>query len=253
MQIVGPVTNVAFLAALAGHPAFATGEIDTGFIRPPPPRPIVEPGPVPPRLLALACLDILLRREDEARAQARQSADPNSPWHRTDGWRLNDDNHHVLSFRDAKHLSRRSSTTKTAAFCSICPTTALRSLRGERDSAGDLLADDDARLCASVIRAGEAITVISGGDGHTLTIEDPAARAELSEPATGSLRAPMPGRVVAVNVDPGTMLAGEDPRRTRSHEDGARHHRAGPPHRRQRSLRARRSGRGRRRTGGLRR
>ncbi len=209
VQIVGPVTNVAFLSALAGHPAFATGEIDTGFI----PRYrhdlVVEPGPVPPRYLALACLDILLRREDEAREQARQSADPHSPWHRTDGWRLNDDNHHVLAFRDGEALVEAVVHYQNGGLLLDLPgDDPPIVVRGERDGAGDLVADiDGARLRATVIRVGEAITVISGGVGHTLTVEDPAARAELREPAAGSLRASMPGRVVAVHVKPGDNVS----------------------------------------------
>ncbi|HSO43704.1 MAG TPA: biotin carboxylase N-terminal domain-containing protein, partial [Rhodospirillales bacterium] len=102
VQIVGPVTNVTFLSSVAGHPAFTAGDIDTGFI--PRHRHDLVPasGPVPRRLLALACLDVLLRREEEAREAAWRSADPYSPWHRTDGWRLNEDNHHVLAFRDGE-------------------------------------------------------------------------------------------------------------------------------------------------------
>jgi 3-methylcrotonyl-CoA carboxylase alpha subunit len=31
-QVVGVSTNIAFLRALAGHPAFVAGEVETGFI-----------------------------------------------------------------------------------------------------------------------------------------------------------------------------------------------------------------------------
>ncbi len=209
VQIVGPVTNVAFLSALAGHPAFAAGEIDTGFIAHHRHDLIAEPGPVPPRHLALACLDILLRRDDEAREQARQSADPHSPWHRTDGWRLNDDNHHFLAFRDGEAPVEVIVHYRNGGLLLDLPDAGGPVVvLGERDGASDLVADiDGARLRATVIRVGEAITVISGGVGHTLAVEDPAARAELREPAAGSLRASMPGRVVAVHVEPGDSVS----------------------------------------------
>ena len=38
-------------------------------------------------------------------------------------------------------------------------------------------------------------------------IEDPAARADLSEPVAGDLRAPMPGRLIAVHVAPGDSVS----------------------------------------------
>jgi 3-methylcrotonyl-CoA carboxylase alpha subunit len=208
VQIAGPVTNVAFLAALAGHPAFAAGEVDTGFI----PRHrhdlIAPPGPVPPRLLALASLDVLLRREEEARDAARRSADPYSPWHRTDGWRLNEDNHHVLAFRDGDAVVEVTVHYRRDGLLLELPgASAPVRARGERDAAGDLAADiDGVRIKATVIRAGETITVISGGLSHGLLIEDPAARAELREPQASTLRAPMPGRLVAVHVAPGERV-----------------------------------------------
>ncbi|MBL8658813.1 MAG: ATP-grasp domain-containing protein [Rhodospirillales bacterium] len=208
VQIVGPVTNAAFLSAISAHPAFAAGDIDTGFIARHRDALIVGPGRVPPRHLAFACLHILLRREDEAREQARQSADPCSPWHRTDGWRLNDDNHHVLTFRDGDALVEAIVHYRDGGWLLELPGTGAPVVaRGQCDATGELLADiDGVRLRATVIRVGEAITVFSDGSGHTLAVEDPAARAELREPAPGSLRAAMPGRIVAVQVAAGDRV-----------------------------------------------
>ncbi len=208
-QIVGPLTNVGFLAAVAGHPAFAAGEIDTGFIERHRRDLIAAPGPVPPRLLALACLDVLLRREDEARAQASRSADPYSPWHRTDGWRLNDDNHHVLAFRDGDRLIEATVHYHAGGLLLELPgAPGPVVISGERDCSGDLVASiDGVRLKATVIRAGEVVAIMCGGTSHMLIVDDPAARAELREPAAGSLTAPMPGRLVAVHVVPGAVVS----------------------------------------------
>lgn len=209
VQIVGPATNVAFLAAIAGHAAFAAGEVDTDFI----PRHrndlLGAAGAVPPRLLAFACLDVLLRREDEARAVARRSGDPYSPWHRTDGWRLNEDNHHVLAFLDGEAAVQAVVHYRRDGLLLELPGAAgpVRA-RGERDEAGDLVADiDGVRSKATVIRTGDAITIISAGISHELKVDDPAARAELREPQASTLRAPMPGRLVAAHVVPGDRVS----------------------------------------------
>ena len=209
VQIAGPANNVAFLATISGHPAFAAGEVDTGFI----PRHrhdlIARPGPVPPRLLAFACLDVLLRREDEARSAANRSDDPYSPWHRTDGWRLNEDNHHVLAFRDGEAAIEAIVHYRRDGLLLELPGAAgpVRA-RGERDACGDLVADIDGVHCkATVVRTGDAITVISAGASHELAIDDPIAQAELREPHASALRAPMPGRLVAAHVAPGDRVS----------------------------------------------
>jgi 3-methylcrotonyl-CoA carboxylase alpha subunit len=166
-------------------------------------------GPVPPRLLALACLDVLLRREEEARAAARASADPFSPWHRTDGWRLNEDNHHVLAFRDGEAAIEAIVHYRRDGLLLELPGAAAPvRARGERDPAGDLVADvDGVRSKATVIRSGNAITVIAAGISHELILDDPAVRAELREPQASTLRAPMPGRLVAAHVAPGDRVS----------------------------------------------
>ncbi|MDZ3837643.1 MAG: biotin carboxylase N-terminal domain-containing protein [Rhodospirillales bacterium] len=209
VEIAGAITNAGFLAAIAGHPAFAAGEIDTGFIPRHRHELIPAAGPVPPRLLALACLDVLLRREEEARAAARASADPFSPWHRTDGWRLNEDNHHVLAFRDGEAAVEAIVHYRRDGLLLELPGAAapVRAW-GERDPAGDLVADvDGVRNKATVIRSGDAITVIAAGVSHELILDDPAARAELREPQASTLRAPMPGRLVAAHVAPGDRVS----------------------------------------------
>ena len=76
---VGPKTNRSFLARLIGHPAFRTGDIDTGFIE----RHLEDLAPiteVPDRLLALAAL---------AAATPREKPDMSSPWTALGPWRLN--------------------------------------------------------------------------------------------------------------------------------------------------------------------
>jgi 3-methylcrotonyl-CoA carboxylase alpha subunit len=209
VEIAGAITNVGFLAALAGHPAFAAGKVDTGFISRHRLELIPAAGPVPSRLLAFACLDVLLRREEEATAAARASADPFSPWHRTDGWRLNEDNHHVLAFRDGETATRAIVHYRRDRLLLELPG-AERPVRAraERAAGGDLIADiAGVRGKATVIRTGDTVTVIAAGLSHALTIDDPAARAELREPHASTLRAPMPGRLVAVHVAPGDRVS----------------------------------------------
>jgi 3-methylcrotonyl-CoA carboxylase alpha subunit len=209
VQVVGPKTNLAFLAAVAGHPAFALGDVDTRFIERHRHDLLPEPLPASPRFLALATLDVLKRREAEARAQAARSTDPHSPWQLTDGWRLNEDNHHRLVFLEGDDRREVVVHFRGAGYLFDVPGGEGKlAASGELDDAGDLLADlGGVRLKATVVRDEGRITVIAGGASHTLTLDDPAARAGEREVRPGSLKAPMPGRVIAVSARSGDQVA----------------------------------------------
>lgn len=207
-QVVGPVTNRAFLSAIAAHPAFASADVDTRFIERHRHDLLPERAAVSPRHLALATLAVLLSRDREAQALARRSADPFSPWHLTNGWRLNEDNHHVIAFMDGQ--TRLEVTVHYRAHGVLVDLPGAdqpMAVAGELDDAGDLIADlGGIHIKATIVRTGEALTVIAGGVSHRLVLHDEAARAELQEAATGSLKSPMPGRVVRVAVHAGDRV-----------------------------------------------
>ena len=205
-QVVGVTTNIGFLERVAAHSAYAAGELDTGFIERHRAGLFPDPRPATDRTLALACLDVLLRRAEEAKRAACASRDPYSPWHLTSGWRLNFDNHHYLHLLDGER--------KILVTVHYCPEGYLLDLpegallvRGERDAAGDLLADlGGARLKATVVRHGNVLTVMEQQGSHTLAVHDPYALTGEVEETGGRLTAPMPGKVVAVMVEAGERV-----------------------------------------------
>ncbi|WP_298439902.1 acetyl/propionyl/methylcrotonyl-CoA carboxylase subunit alpha [Geobacter sp.] len=206
-QVVGVTTNIGFLGSVAAHPAFAAGDLDTGFIERHRSDLFPDPRPASDRTLALASLDLLLRRAEEAKRAAAASPDPHSPWHQTSGWRLNFDNHHYLHFRDGEEVVTVTVHYRPEGYLLELPGGELL-VRGELDAAGDLLADlGGARVKATVVRHGATLTIMKGGQSHTLAIHDPHALSGDEEGAGGRLTAPMPGKVVAVMVEPGEKVA----------------------------------------------
>ena len=205
-QVVGVTTNVGFLGNVAAHAAFAAGDLDTGFIGRHREELFPAAGPAQDRTLALAALDVLLRREEEATRAASRSTDPFSPWNRTGGWRLNCDNHHDLHFLDGEAVVSVTAHYGSGGYRLDLPAGSVTA-RGQLDHGGDLLADlDGTRVRATVVRHGNTLTIMEHGKSHTLVIHDPYAPTDEEEGAGGRLTAPMPGKVVAIMVRAGERV-----------------------------------------------
>ncbi|MCC7048636.1 MAG: biotin/lipoyl-binding protein [Alphaproteobacteria bacterium] len=209
-QALGPATNIAFLHAVASHPAYGSGEVDTGFIgryR----ADLIKPlPPASDRELALATLGLLLARRDEARRQAARSRDPWSPWHATDGWRLNGDSYHRRMFRDPAR-DDAAPVAVTAHFGGdgfvLDVNEAKIAARGTMDPDGTIKAVlNGMHVTATVLRQGQAVVLIQGARMRRLEIVDPLAGAEDRGADTGRLQAPMPGKVTMVHVQAGAAV-----------------------------------------------
>jgi 3-methylcrotonyl-CoA carboxylase alpha subunit len=205
-HVVGVTTNIGFLERIAAHPAFAEADLDTAFIERHRAELFPDTCQASDRTFALAALDVLLRRAEEAAAAAKESGDPFSPWHGTSGWRLNFDNHHYLHFVDGERTVTVTVHYRPDGWLLELPGGTLDA-RGKRDAAGDLFADlGGIREKATVVRNGNTLTVMEQGESHILAFHDPYALTGEEEGTVGSLVAPMPGKVVAVLVAQGDKV-----------------------------------------------
>jgi 3-methylcrotonyl-CoA carboxylase alpha subunit len=84
--VLGVVTNLARLRTIVEHPAFAAGDLHTGFIE----EHLQElvPSPCPP-LEAIAAAAAVLSRGSSARVGARRLAP--DPWASLGAWRLGEE------------------------------------------------------------------------------------------------------------------------------------------------------------------
>ncbi|MEO8443574.1 MAG: acetyl-CoA carboxylase biotin carboxylase subunit [Gammaproteobacteria bacterium] len=175
--LVGLRTNRDFLAALMAHPAFASGRVDTGFIERHR-QALLQPAPAVPDAETILGLAAAAWQRSRAERLAAASADPHSPWHDTGGWRLN--------------LPPEGRLDGPAVF-----------------------GDDGVVLEATIDGHRRHITVVS--DGETVTLLEAGCCSRLPHPgraaldaarmvSPGGLRAPMPGRVVAVHATPGASV-----------------------------------------------
>ncbi len=205
-EVVGLPTNRAFLQAIAGHPAFAAADLDTGFIERFAADLLPPPAPVDDRTVALAALAVLL---EEARASAASAdpADAFSPWGLAPGWRLNRAAYVDLTFDDRGARIAVRAHYRTDGFTLDLPDRAM-TVSGTVAADGTLVARlDGVRLKARVVRSGTRLTVFAGGAERMVEFIDPRIASIEATGTAGRLVAPMPGTVIRVAVSPGQTVA----------------------------------------------
>ncbi|MGH8231642.1 MAG: acetyl/propionyl/methylcrotonyl-CoA carboxylase subunit alpha [Steroidobacteraceae bacterium] len=208
VRIAGVGNNVMFLRRLAACDAFERGTIDTGFIER---EPALIAGGVSapnPRALAAAALWTVWR--ETADAQAR------SPWDRADGWRVNGHLTRTLEFEPiGPGVPVAASALPASAVVVEYVPGAYRIGIGERIAAASLHAEGDDWYHLSwgeegvrlqLLADGDCLQLSLGADQLRLRRRDPLASAGGAFAAEGSLAAPMPGRVIAQLIAPGSAV-----------------------------------------------
>jgi len=200
-EVVGPHTNVEFLHRLVTCEPFASADLDTGLIErnhdalfSPQQKPVRE-------ALALACA-ALLGREGGAAHGA-------SPWHALSHWRLNSGFAQSLSWRDVESdtafavAHTHDGGEETLAYAGHAARYTW--WRGEgADEYGATIGDK--RVTGRVFIDGDVFHVFCLGTAMAFEWQNLLAHAADAEHGEGRLTAPMPGKVIAVLVEPGAVV-----------------------------------------------
>jgi 3-methylcrotonyl-CoA carboxylase alpha subunit len=209
--ILGLKTNLGFLARLAGHPGFATGMPDTGFILRHAAELCGSPGSAPDLALAAAALIRLAGRAEAAGRAAAAAGDPYSPWARSDGWRLAGRSRQQIVLRDGAE-ERGVLATAEAAGWRLEIDGRVCSAIAERLPDGSLrIALDGLQRRVVVLDDGAELAVFADGESWSLVEIDLFAARPGEEAAAGRLTSPMPGRVVRLCVAAGDRVRRGDP------------------------------------------
>ena len=198
-HVVGLANNVDFLTRLMDNESFAAANLDTGLIEreraqlfPPPDATAAR------EALAAACTRILL---DDAAAAG------SDPWSHASGWRLNTTYTRRVEFASgAGAVAADIEYARDGAFV-LHEAGAAHPLRVGA-TAGTQLAFrlDDQTLAVDAVRDGDDIHVFANGRHRVLTVLDAISHAGEGE-SEGRLAAPMPGKVIAVQVKNGAQVA----------------------------------------------
>ncbi|MBU0750942.1 MAG: acetyl/propionyl/methylcrotonyl-CoA carboxylase subunit alpha [Gammaproteobacteria bacterium] len=208
-RVVGVANNVDFLSRLVACPAFTAADLDTGLIEREQDFLFPQAAEVPREAWLACALAELLREALAARAAARAAADPHSPWHLRDGWRVNSAARRTLLFR---HGDVEKSVTVTYAGGEPRlefdgRTTAVSGQLGRGAARNELRIDlGGTQLSATVVAAGERRHVFLHGRTHVLVAVDPLHHAGEGGGHDAGLTAPMPGKVIALLSAPGVRV-----------------------------------------------
>lgn len=210
-DIRGPKSNIGFLEALVRHPSVVEGTIDTGYLDRALDEVLATATPPPAPLLALAAAAVLLREEEAMRANAAAGPDPTSPWAIADGWRLGHGGARrlVLEAAGQPHVlnARGHGGDYTIALDGEASAIRVEGLRLEQDGRAS------ARIDGRGVRARAQV------DADTVLLHDGTQRwligrlgayafaGQTGAGGEGTLKAPMPGRVVLMKVAAGDLVA----------------------------------------------
>ncbi|HYQ38958.1 MAG TPA: acetyl/propionyl/methylcrotonyl-CoA carboxylase subunit alpha [Pseudomonas sp.] len=181
----GVKTNLAFLRRVLAHPAFASAELDTGFIPRHQAQLLPPVGELPESFWQLAASAWV-----QSEAARVRGDDRHSPWSAAAGWRAGLPSETDLALRcgDAQQVVR------------LRPASAPKArLDGEQL----VVETDGLRRQYPAIRRGASLYLGWAGELHEVQAVDPIAEAEASHQAHGGLTAPMNGSIVRVLVEAG--------------------------------------------------
>jgi 3-methylcrotonyl-CoA carboxylase alpha subunit len=208
-EVAGVTTNVAFLRRVVASRAFAAAELDTGLIERNRAE-LLQKEQTTNEILIAAAFAELGEEERAARERAAASADPHSPWHRVDGWRLNEDSHHDLVFLDgeARHAVR---LLFLESGLRVTVDGKSHALSGEPLPDGRLLVRLDGRAFkARAVRDGRDWHIFCEGEQRRLSLKPELAGVD-ADARTGSLAAPMPGKIIQVMIAAGAKVSKGQP------------------------------------------
>jgi 3-methylcrotonyl-CoA carboxylase alpha subunit len=198
--VFGVANNLALLRAIAAHPAFAAGDVDTGFVDRE--LAVLTEGRTPPQeaVLLAASLALAGRRAPQGAAA--------SPWSQADGWRAGGTPGQAIGLRAPGF--RRWRASRHGAELELAGDG--ETIRGRVSDLGALRFAVDAGAGPrelEVIRDQDRLQIV--GDDATEIGLAPAWPFERSaEDADAHPSSPLPGRVVELRVKPGDAVARGD-------------------------------------------
>jgi 3-methylcrotonyl-CoA carboxylase alpha subunit len=213
-EVVGVATNAQLLKALCSHPAFVSGEVDTGFIERHREALFAKAYAIDDRTLAVATLARIAEWREAGEAAARSSGDPWSPWNRQDAFRLLDEGHDEVRWKEGDREvaivvhRRRDGGVRLELPGGIVDAHVRRNEDGRL-----AIRFGDETFVATVVRRqtadGADYTLFADGASRRLHLVDPLDVTQYETAGSGeaSVRSPLPGRIIDLKVKAGDRVS----------------------------------------------
>jgi 3-methylcrotonyl-CoA carboxylase alpha subunit len=221
LELGGMVTNLDFLRTVIAHPRFIEGGFSTKFLTDHGDEVLAKPDSLPSEVLILAAVSVLLERRDASKNAAARTAEPDSPWSDTSGWRMNLDYRDEIAFtldgeRHAVSVEIPAGAARDKGILYQCT---LQSTIGHSVHEVSHCKQSDQRVQALV--NGRMMQAVVMFNGHRAEVLTPQARYVLEleirlepsheeEGGSGRITAMMPGKVIHVAVAQGDVVAKDD-------------------------------------------
>jgi 3-methylcrotonyl-CoA carboxylase alpha subunit len=208
-EVVGVTTNAALLKALCSHPAFVGGEVDTGFIERHREELFAKAGTADDRAFAVATLARI----------AEWTSTSDDPWDQKNGFRLLETGHDEVRWKDGERdvavIVRR---PRNGMLSLELPGGAVEAnVRHSDNGRLEIRLGNDTFTAAVVRRAandgGIDYTLFADGGSHRLRLVDPldVTQYEAVASGEGSVRSPLPGKIIDLRVKPGDTVSRGQP------------------------------------------
>ncbi|TQV87550.1 acetyl/propionyl/methylcrotonyl-CoA carboxylase subunit alpha [Aliikangiella coralliicola] len=206
-HVAGLTTNIEFLHHLASNDSFNNADLDTHFLDKHGEELTTADSSVADEILAAAALHVMLKQADK---QSGDRVDPYSPWNETSGWRLNEDNHHLIEL-----LHDNNQYTVTAHFRNeglLRNKGFLLEIGGKELVASGYLDGnrlhidlDGHQSTVNLAESDNQLVIFKNAKSWELEVKDNSL-VNLDQDTQANLTAPMPGTVIDVLVNPGDTV-----------------------------------------------
>lgn len=211
VESVGVHTNISFLRRLMLDDSFAKADLDTGLIERqhdslfPPQQPASEV------VLGLVIATLLAHQSMAAHDTPQTEAAHADPWAFNDGWRLSQHYSQPFNLVDGDTV-RTLTLDRQGAQWTLSLDAGILPFQWEADQrdAGQYIVTvrlDGTRHTATTVLRGKQVHIFENGLTHVIGTEDPALYGETDKDTHhGGLVAPMPGKIIAVDVKAGDTV-----------------------------------------------
>ncbi|MDH5433730.1 MAG: acetyl/propionyl/methylcrotonyl-CoA carboxylase subunit alpha [Gammaproteobacteria bacterium] len=201
-NIAGIPTNIAFLYQLADHQAFINEEVETHFLDKYLDDLIDDDDSPDTDILAAATLYIMQERKHNTNSD---SQDIYSPWNDSTGWRLNEDNYHLLELHETQNIHKVVAHYRDDGYLLEIDGKEIY-VQGVVNSHQIILSLDGHQTTLAFHASDNKIVIFKDAISREFTIINQEGNA-IDDAEQANLTAPMPGSVVSVMVKAGDQVS----------------------------------------------